>query len=59
LIASVRPLEIRIQAIRNLLNASAERGIVEHVHDRSVNIGNGHLGVMPPDRFDPENLFRL
>src|SRR5262249_27921347 len=29
------------------------------IYDRAVNIGDGHLGVMTPDWFGPENFFRL
>ena len=40
-----------------MLNAAAKRGIVEHVDNRPVNIGDGHLGVVTPDWFCAEDFF--
>jgi hypothetical protein len=59
LIAAVGSFEVRIEAIRHLVNAAAERGTIEHVDDRPVNIRDQNLGVVTPDRFGAEDLFRL
>ena len=39
-----------------MLDTSAERGIVEHVDDCAVNVGDRHLCMMPPDRLGAENF---
>ena len=59
LVIAVGALEIGLEAIRDLLNAAAKGGIVEHVDNRPVNIGDGHLCVVAPDWFCAEDFFRL
>jgi len=39
-----------------MLDTSAERGIVEHVNDCAMNVGDRHLCTMSPDRLGAENL---
>ena len=39
-----------------MLDAAAERGIVEHIDNRAVDIGDLHLGLVAPDRFRPEQI---
>ena len=39
-----------------MLDTTAERGIVEHVDDCAMNVGDRHLCMMPPDRFGAEDF---
>ena len=59
LIVAVCAFEVHIEAIRDMLNAAAERRVVEHVDDCPVNIGDRHLGVVTPDWLCAEDFFGL
>jgi|SRR5580704_4125414 hypothetical protein len=58
LVIAVGTLQICIEAVRDLLNASADCWVIEHVNDRAVNIGDRHFGFVTPNWFEPENLIR-
>lgn len=56
LIAAIRPSVIRLQTIRDMLDTTAERGIVEHIDDCAMNVRDRHLCMMPPDWLGAKNL---
>ena len=58
-IAAIGSLEIRVEAIRDLLDAAANGWIVEHIDDGPVHIGNRYFGLMPPHRPGTEDFLRL
>ena len=43
-------IEVRRQAVGNVLDASADLRVVEHIDDRPVHVRYGDLGASAPDR---------
>jgi len=58
-VVTVGPGQIGSQTIHNVLDAAARGRIVQHVHDRPVNVGYGDLRAVPPHRPRAEHAFRL
>ena len=56
MVGTVRALQINVKAISNMLNASADSGVVQHVYDGAMHIRYEYLGVMAPDRLGSENF---
>src|SRR5581483_9175563 len=48
-VTAILALQKSSQAIRHMLNSPAERWIIQHVHDGSMNIGNQDLGPAAPN----------
>ena len=57
--AAIRSLQVAIKALRDVLNAPANRGIIKHINDCAVNIRHRNAGLAALDRFRPEDQFIL
>ena len=47
---------IGCEALGYMRDAANDRRVVEHVDDRSMHVGDGHLRLMPPDILRAEDL---
>ena len=56
LVVAIVASQIGGKAIRYMLDAAADRGVVQHIDDRAVHVGNGHAGLMAPDALRAEEL---
>src|ERR1700691_4789993 len=49
LVVAIVASQVGGKAIRYMLDAAADRGVIQHVDDRTVHVGYGHAGLMAPD----------
>ena len=57
LVVAVVASQIGCEAVGYMLDATADRRVVEQVDDRTVHIGDGHSRLMAPDNLVPK-IFR-
>src|SRR5665213_3266 len=55
-VVAIAAPQIGGKAISYMLDAAAYRGVVEHIDDSAVHVGNGHAGLMAPDTLRAEEL---
>ena len=55
-VVAVAASQIGGKAIGYVLDAAADRGIIQYVDDRAVHVGYGHAGLMAPDDLRAKEL---